>query len=164
MLVLGYAISLSLLSLLVQVAIWRLALPRSQIKALLLIFGVVTVVGVALGVAGLTPRLDLIQVIHVALSQAAIALAYACLYSAIESPTVALIRFTAAAGERGRLRGDYRAIINDDLLIGAQFRAMQESGLVEQLDDETYQLTASGQRMARGFAAISRVVGVSGGG
>jgi hypothetical protein len=162
--VLGFAIGLSLLSLLVQIAIWRFSLPRSQIKALLVIFGVVTIVGVASGVAGFPVRLEPVEALHIVISQAAVALAYACLYSAIESPTVAIIRFTAEAGEDGRSRSDYLAIISDDLLLGARFRAMAESGMVEELSPDTYRLTTSGRRMARGFAAISRVVGVSGGG
>jgi hypothetical protein len=129
---------------------------------LLLIFLGVLAAGLVGSFTGILQRLTLIQAAHVALTQIAGALAYVCLYSAIEadSPTVAIVQFTAEAGARGRCRDEYLAIINDDLLLGSRFRAMIRDGFVRE-QSGSYQLTEKGVRMARFFTLTSRLLGMS---
>jgi len=165
MIVLAYSLALSATALGLHILLWRISLPKRQTRALLLIFLAVLVVGLGGAMMGLLPRLTLIEELHVAIFQVAAALAYACLYSAIEgdSPSVAIVRFTAAAGEQGRRRDAYKAIVNDDLLIGSRFRAMIRDGLVEERPDG-YRLTAAGERLAAFFTATSRFFAMSGSG
>jgi hypothetical protein len=162
MIVLSYALALTAAALALHILIWRVALPQRQSRALLFIFLGVLAVGLFGGLTGLFPPLTLIQAAHVALTQIAGALAYICLYSAIEadSPTVQIVQFTAAAGHHGRHRDEYTAIINDDLLLGSRFRAMIRDGFVQE-QAGTYRLTAKGVRMAQCFALTSRLFGMS---
>jgi hypothetical protein len=165
MIVLVYALSLTAAALGLHILIWRTALPQKQSRALLLIFLGVLAAGLIGAFSGLLPPLTPIEAAHVALVQIAGALAYVCLYSAIEadSPTVQIVQFTAAAGPRGRRRNEYGAIINDDLLIGSRFSAMLRDGFVREQSGR-FCLTEKGARLARLFAMTSRLFGISGAG
>jgi hypothetical protein len=165
MIVLSYALALTAITLGLHILMWRTALPQRQSRALLFIFLGVLSAGLLGAFAGLLPPLTLIEAAHVAIVQISGALAYICLYSAIEadSPTVGIVQFTAAAGQRGRRRDEYTAIINDELLLGSRFRAMIRDGFVREQSGR-YCLTAKGEQLARMFARASRVFGLSGAG
>lgn len=157
--VLLYSVGLVGASLAIHIIVWRISLPLFQTRALLVIFAVALVLGLSASWIGWLPRLSLGEMAHVALVQVSVALAYACLYSAIEgdSPSAALVKCTAEAGERGATLDDYRAIINDDLLIGSRFSAMLRDGLVVEKSGR-YFLTSRGAKLARLFKLSSEIL------
>ena len=165
MLVLVYSVTLVACALVIHLSVWRARLPRKQTTALLTIFFGVLVAGLAMGFSRLTAQLTPIEAAHIALVHTAFALAYICLYSAIEngSPSTAIVSLTAAAGPPGCRRDDYKAIINDNLLIGSRFQAMIRDGLVTEADGR-YRLTQRGEFLARLFNHASRLLHMSGAG
>jgi len=97
---------LLLASFLVQLLIWRVALPRSQTVALLLIFAVVPPCVLATAaLSGHALWLPAPETARLVLAYVAFTLAYVVLYSAIEhqSPTLAIISQVAKDGSRGAL-------------------------------------------------------------
>lgn len=123
----------------VHLAWWRIALPRRQRPALLLLFvaGSAMLAPLAaflLHVAGFSP-LSWIQWINVALAVLAFTLAYIVTYSALEadSPTLSLVRHVASAGSRGVAAPELQEFMNRRPFVAARLSALVDEGmLVEQ--------------------------------
>ena len=82
--------------------VWRARLPKSQLKALLLIFMIVWAVVVVASFAGGWPR-AVIEFLYFSLIYWSAALCYVITYSAMEgdSPTLSLTRHLHRKGEEG---------------------------------------------------------------
>jgi hypothetical protein len=130
--------------------IWRIKIPRRQTASLLAIFMGSLLVGLAaLGVVPALQRFTPVgfwQYAHVAIFQIAMSLAYIVAYSAIEerSPTMALMSFVAAAGERGRTQEELFALLKGFLPIEARLNALLRDGMFVEVDGR-YRLTAKGK-------------------
>lgn len=114
-----------------HVIIWRIRLPRHQLKALLLIFAA----GLALWVLFFAGRsAGPAEVLHVALFYGSISLCYVITYSAIEadSPTLSLIRFLADAKAQGRSMDEIRRFMALRPFVRARLSALARSGLIRE--------------------------------
>lgn len=125
------AVGLFLFSFLVHLIIWKIKLPRQQIKTLLMIFAA----ALALWVIAFGARsAELVEILHVALFYGSISLCYVITYSAIEadSPTLSLIRFLADAKAAGRSRDEIRQFMALRPFVRARLAALERSGLIRQ--------------------------------
>jgi len=117
---------------------WRLALPRRQRAALLVLFFVgslvlAPVIGFLLGKAGVGP-MSVTQWLNVALAIVAFTLAYVVTYSALEadSPTLSLVRHIATAGPNGVREEELRAFMASRPFVGARLSALLEEGMIHE--------------------------------
>lgn len=122
----------------VHLAWWRVALPRRQRAALLVLFFAGSlflspVVEFVLGKVGVEP-LSWIQWLNVALAIVAFTLAYVVTYSALEadSPTLSLVRHIAAAGASGVREDELATFMASRPFVGARLAALLEEGMVHE--------------------------------
>lgn len=153
-------------SLIVQLLVWRLALPRSQTLGLLLIFALVPpcVLGAAaLGGHGLS--LPAPEAARLVLGYVSFALAYVVLYSAIEhqSPTLAIVLRVAQEGSGGCPSSELFASFAREDPMSNRIDAMELGGYV-QLDGDVVKLTSHGRRYAELFEYAGGLFGLAKGG
>jgi len=122
----------------VHLAWWRVALPRRQRVALLVLFfvgGVVLApaVGFLCAKAGLEP-LSWLQWLNVGLAVVAFTLAYVVTYSALEadSPTLSLVRHIASSGTEGVREEELRTFMAARPFVGARLSALLEEGMIHE--------------------------------
>jgi hypothetical protein len=125
------SIGLFLFSFLVHLVIWRLKLPKHQIRALLLIFAAVFSVWLVVSIAR---SWGLAEVLHVILYYGSISFCYVITYSAIEadSPTLSLIRFLADARTGGRSKDEVAQFMALRPFVRARLVALARSGLIRE--------------------------------
>lgn len=156
-----FAVAVFSLAFLVHWLLWRLWRPRRQILALLILF--MGLFPVVLLCAWLFPEAipwpeGLWQWLHVTLFYVAVSLAYIVVYSALEqdSPSLTVVAFVAAAGQKGRTMDELQALIPLDFIIGSRFDSMLHGGLIERAG-EVYQLTPKGRFWGRLFLLFRRM-------
>jgi hypothetical protein len=164
--VLAAGILLLAVSFLVQLVVWRVALPRRQTHALLVLFGSapVLVVGIAWA-TGHAPGFSAAQAFRVVLFYVSYALAYMVIYSAIEneSPTLAIISHVAKAGAEGCDDADLSDRFGRGAAMTGRFALMESSGWVRS-DGDRVRLSGEGRKYARFFDAAARIFGITKGG
>lgn len=161
-------IGLLLFSFCVQLALWRIFIPKRQIRAVLAIFFCVPILLVASRhiIAGLPPiPLDL-SAAHAArllIFYVSCVLAYAALYSAIEqqSPTLAIVSYVAKKSECTETELFERFGRGSELLQRVDLLALSKLVISE---GDSYRLTAAGRRVAKLFDYAHRLFGVERGG
>jgi len=128
----------------VHFAWWRLALPRRQRAALLVLFalgGVLFSLPAAFVVqlAGLS-SLTFIQWMNVALGVLSVALAYVVTYSALEadSPTLSLMRHIADAEPDGMTFTALENFINERPFVAARLSSLLDEGMLVQREDRFF--------------------------
>jgi hypothetical protein len=154
------------LSLLVQLVLWRVSLPRRRTSALLVLFTVVPLIALCTAwAAGRVPALSLTEVARLALFYVAFTLAYIVLYSAIEygSPTLEIVSRVAKAGDAGCDESDLVAFFGGDKKLASRFAFMEEGGWVR-AERDIVTLTAQGRFYAKLFDEAGRIFGLPMGG
>ena len=118
-------------SLAAHFVIWKVRLPKRQIKALLIIFTAVFLPWLALSLAS---HAELFAVLRVALYYWSISLCYTITYSAVEgdSPTLSLMRFVASSESEGRTVEEITRFMDERPFLGARLAALLKSGLVRE--------------------------------
>lgn len=157
-----FSLVLFLTAFLVHWVIWRVRVPRRQTAALLAIL--LGTLPAGLTIAVLTGGLyawapasgwELLQVVtfHVAL-----ALAYVVTYSLLEehSPSLTLVKFVHAAGDRGRARAELLALLDGNRSLEGRVEALLRDGMVTQTGG-TLRLTTKGLWWARTFGLWRRL-------
>lgn len=156
-------------ALLVQVVWWRVRLPQRQTAVLLRLYlgwlASAVVVALASGRGGAIGLADGWDYLHLLVFYVPMTLGYICFYSSIESdsPSMLMIRWTAAGGAAGRAVASYRRVINEDMLVGNRIGAMLRDGLAVNPNGPLV-LTPAGRRLARLFALSFRILGLRDGG
>jgi hypothetical protein len=153
---------------LVHLAWWRLALPRRQTAALLMLF--CGVLGVWLAVSHFMPgrwftAADRWDAIHVAIFHVACTLAYVVAYSALEhrSPSMTLLTAVADSGRAGCTPEELRGLLAGANPVELRLDAMVHDGMVTR-DGDDYALAPKGRVWAAVFAAWRRFLGMPRGG
>jgi hypothetical protein len=129
--VLFTVVALLSIALLIHLVLWRLRLPKGQIRALLCIFGAVLF---AWFVAFATGSLPMIETLQIALCYVSISLSYVITYSAIEgdSPTLSLMRLLAARQPAGMDSGEVAEFLAKRPFVKARISALIASGQVRE--------------------------------
>ena len=149
-------------SFLVQLVLWRSALPGSQTRALLVIFTLVPVCAAAAGFAAQRlPLLSAPELVRLALLYVSCMLAYIVLYSAIEmeSPTLAIVSHLARHGTTGSSNAELFARFGSDDTLRSRIAAIEHGGWIHR-DGERLVLTPSGRFYAGLFERGSSIVGL----
>jgi len=125
--------SLFAVALAIQVILWKLRLPKYQMRTLLVILTVVLVLGLPAAAAFSPGYLDLL---HAALFYVSVGLAYMVTYSAIEadSPTLSLMRFLAQRQPDGVAAGEVARFFAQRPFVQARLAALVQSGLIREQD------------------------------
>jgi hypothetical protein len=160
------------LSFAIQLAVWRICLPKRQIKALLLIFFLTLAAGLSwLFIAGQTagspdyiPK-AIPEYLHIAILFTSATLAYMLTYPALEadSPSVVMVKAIADAGEEGLDEELFAQMMNDDLLIKPRVRDLLLDKMAR-LEDGRYVLTPKGVLFARIFMVYRKIMNAGKGG
>jgi hypothetical protein len=164
-----FGFSLFVLAFVIHLIVWRVRLPVRQTLWLLVIFLGALLAGLAAGlsVSLLRPYAPatFFECLHVVLFHVPLTLAYVAGYSLLEddSPSVAIVKYVAAAGHRGRAREEFRNIIRHESLVKLRLEAMVRDRLIVQ-DLACYRLTAKGTLLVRVFMAAQNVLGLPTGG
>lgn len=164
-----FAIGLFACAFLVHWAWWRLHVPRRQTAALLTIFFLVLLTGLALA-----PRIDWLapwrprsnwEMLHVGIFHVAMTLAYVVAYSALEerSPSMTILLRVAAAGSGGCTREELFAVLGDMTPLQSRLDAMTRDHMLERLP-EAYRITGKGTAWARLFGGWRRLLHLAKGG
>ena len=154
-----FALGLLACTFLVHLLWWRIRIPRRQTATLLLGFFAALPIGVvaARSIPPLAPwvpttfwGLLLVAQFHYGAS-----LAYACINSALQhdSPALMVVTYVAMAGDKGRTREEVRSILRDEVLIEPRIREFAAGGIVE-LVDSRYRLTPRGLRFLRTMTLV----------
>lgn len=117
--------------------IWRVRLPGSQIKALLIIFNAVLGIGMIGAVACSVVFTDLM---HIALFYESISLSYFITYSAIEgdSPTLSLIRLLAESHSAGVPAHEVAHFLAQRPFVKTRLAALVTAGLIREQTDRYF--------------------------
>ena len=153
---------------LAHLAWWRIALPRRQTAALLLLF--CGVLGIWLAVSHFMPgrwftAADRWQAIHVAVFHVACTLAYVVAYSALEhrSPSMTLLVAVADSGGAGCTPEELRGLLAGASPVEVRLDAMVHDGMVIR-DGDDIRLAAKGRAWAAVFSTWRRFLGMPRGG
>lgn len=153
---------------LVHLLWWRLALPRRQTAALLMLFCGVLVAWLA--VSHFIPgrwftAADRWEAIHVAIFHVSCTLAYVVAYSALEhrSPSMTLLVAVADSGAAGCTPEELHGLLAGASPVEVRLDAMVHDGMVT-CDGDGYVLAPKGRAWAAVFAAWRRFLGMPRGG
>lgn len=141
---------------------WRIRTPRRQTAWILLWFFAALPLGIvaARDVPAIAPYApnDLWSMLSVAQFHLGSTLAYACINSALQhdSPALMVVTFVALSGPQGCTREEVRTILRDDVLIEPRIREFAAGGIIE-LVDGRYRLTPRGLRFLRSMTFIRNV-------
>ncbi len=160
------AFSFLVLSFLVQLVVWRVALPRRHTPALVLIFAITPVVAtIAAWATGHALQFSAAEAVRLALFYISFALAYIGIYSAIEmeSASLAIIVYVAGAGNAGCDDAELSARFGQGSTIAGRFAVIERGGWVRS-EGDTITLSPEGRFWAIVFESASRLFGLSQGG
>jgi len=146
----------------VHIVWWRIRTPRRQTATLLLWFFAAFPLGIfcADHVSSLEPLVPKSgwELLLVAQFHFGASLAYACINSALQhdSPALMVVTYISLAGPQGRTREEVRSILRDDVLIEPRIREFAAGGIVE-LVDGRYRLTTRGLRFLRTMTIVRSI-------
>ena len=171
MAVLFWGLACIALAFVVHVAWWRLARPKRQTRALLLLFfglsAAVTAAAAALGWPGGGPLVlaGVAQVLHVGVFVTAFTLAYVITYSAVEvdSPSLVMVTLVSGAGPEGLPCEAFDAAFTDERLVAARVADLVRDRMLEVVDGR-YRMTGKGRRFVRIFIFYRWLMGAGIGG
>ena len=117
----------------IHLFVWRLKLPRRQIKALLITF---VVVGGIWSLGAVALRVGILPILHTGLFYGVVSLCYVITYSAIEgdSPTLSLVLFVAEAETRGRSKTELDEFMVHRPFVRARLSALVLSDFIREKD------------------------------
>lgn len=144
-----FSLILFLVGFLIQVVVWRMRRPRGNHSiALSMIFSFAFLGGI-FWVREFMSDIDILRAFFVFVS---LVLAYLTTYSAVEvdSPSLLILLFVAAAGPEGLTPQTLSEKFSDDLLVGARLRDLVKDGMVEEKENN-FLLTRKGDGLASFF-------------
>jgi len=165
--VLLWGIILFVVAFIFHLIIWKIRLPKRQIKALLLIFFGILILGLlnlwsnTLPLKGLRVAvpLTMAEYLHIALFFTSLTLAYVVTYTALEvdSPSMVMVINIANAGPEGLDKTAFEKTLTDDILVTPRLRDLVTSE-VTYMDGNKYRLTPKGIMLARIFVFYRKLM------
>jgi len=118
----------------IHLIIWKIRLPKHQIRALLLTFSAVFALWILTPAHGSTPLLDTLQI---SLLYVSVSFCYVITYSAVEgdSPTLSLMNLLAEKKEEGLPSDEISGFLLQRPFVKARLAALMHSGLVRKEND-----------------------------
>jgi hypothetical protein len=132
--------------------VWRVRLPKSQLKALLLIFIIVWAVVVVASFARGSPIQAVVEFFYFSLIYWSAALCYVITYSAMEgdSPTLSLTRHLHRRGDVGVSHEEIEDFFRERPFVGARVKAL--------VMDKILMEESTGYRLASGKYLFFRLI------
>ncbi len=143
---------LFILSCLIHVIIWKIRLPKGQTKTLAKIFALVLTAGIIFFAVDTGRGFSWLDIVHISIFYAVLALVYLNTYSAIEvdSPTLVIVSLIHNAQKKGLLKIELENALSDDVLIAPRVKDLEDARLVS-FDGVRYKLTPTGLRFVSIF-------------
>lgn len=165
--VLVTGLSLFLLAFLIHLAVWKIRLPKRQVKTLLQLFFLTLLAGVfalwsaspGFEIAGIAPLEDIWEYLHISLFFLSLTLAYMITYTALEadSPSLVMIMTISNAEPEGLSKERFEELMNDETLVMPRIRDVLLDRMVY-MDGNRYCLTPKGALMARLFLFYRKLI------
>jgi len=168
--VLVLSLALFIVSLLIQLIIWKIRIPKRQTKALLSLF-ILVLIGGLFVINAISDHLDVLTVksffeyFHICLFFISLTLAYMITYSAIEvdSPSLVMINAIAKAGPKGLGEKIFTKMMTDEILIKPRLADLLNDKMAY-YDGDRYRLTLKGILFARLFIFYRKLLNAPKGG
>lgn len=168
--ILFWGLSFFVLAFIIHFVLWKIRLPKRQIKAILQIFLAVLFVGISvlwnLPVKpvfwGITPPVNLPEYIQIFLFFFSLVSAYMITYSALEadSPSLVIVKTIVDAGQEGLDMEIIKELINNDVLIKPRVYELDRDKMIY-MDKDKYRLTSKGLVMARIFVIYRKLLNIT---
>lgn len=125
------------LPLFVQLIIWRVRLPKNQLRALLIIFLTSLVIWIIWAFLFSIPAPF---ALHVAFAHLSLSLGYIAFYAAIEvdSPTLTLVHFIAKSGSKGISYESAASYLGQRPFFNTRFTGLIASGLIQEREGKFF--------------------------
>jgi len=153
----------------IHLVLWRIAIPRQQILALVSIFAMAPIVVAALvismGMVPSTSELSSPSIIGATIFYCSCAIVYFIFYSAIESesPTLLIISYIANNGDSGCDDIELRDYIIQRDALSERVKSLESGGFIS-TSNGLCALTSKGRFLAGIFGVASRLLGLPLGG
>lgn len=160
------------LAFVLHLVVWKIRLPKRQIKVMLLMFFATLIAGSvflwanpAFALLGVAAPAGWAEFFRIALMFTAFTLAYMITYTGLEadSPSLVMVLNIAQAGPEGLSKEAFFQQMTDDVLIKPRVRDLLTDQMAV-LDGETYRLTPKGVLLARIFVTYRSILGAGKGG
>ena len=168
--ILFWAVLTGAAAFLIHLAIWRIRLPRRQLRMLAIVFGAAQVLVLAAHAIGPKPWLpmplaDVPEAAAYVLFCTAWTLAYMITYTALEvdSPSLVIVDRVAGAGPGGLPAQAMEKLVSDDQLVVPRVRDLVRDGMLMECEG-VYRLTPKGRRFIAPFEAYRKLLGRERGG
>ncbi len=167
--VLAFGLGLFLVSVLLQIAVLRIHIPRRQMTFLFNVFVVVLILGISanfvlpfLGVVSAPGALSIPESIHVVLFFVSMLLAYLLAYSAVEadSPSLLITMTIYRAGSEGIEEGQLMKSLDMDRFFESRVTRLIEDRMIEKSDGR-YRVAPKGRMAMNIVVGYRRLMGGS---
>jgi hypothetical protein len=120
-------------SLAIHFVVWKVRLPKRQMKALVIIFALCFLAWL---IFSLSRHVVPLAILYVALYFWSVSFCYIITYSAIEadSPTLTLARFIGTSGPKGRTGDEIVRFMDQRPFMATRLTALAKSGLIREQD------------------------------
>ena len=155
------------IAVLLHLLVWKIRIPKNQIKVLLFIFFVVYISGIFILWYAESTSLyflpiaftKLTEYLHITIFFITLVFTYCIIYGATVdiSPSLFIVMNIADAGKRGSNQTDFRQLITDDLFIKPRMEYLVEQKMVNKKDDK-YLLSKKGYNVLRIFFFIQKIM------
>jgi hypothetical protein len=142
-----------LIAAVIHLTIWRIRLPKRQLKTMVIIFlATITVCllilfgwGASFSMFGISSPNNYYEFLHILIFVLAATMFYVVLYPGLEAdvPTLIIINNIAETGKKGMDEDSIYELVNDETLIFPRIRDLLQDKMVDLVDD-TYFLTRKG--------------------
>jgi hypothetical protein len=156
--VLFYGAGLILVALFIHLVIWKISIPRNQIKALLTIFLATFAIGVFI-ISKAQPLASICEYLQLFFFFTSLTLAYITTYPALEvdSPSLVIVIYIIEASPEGLDRNTLEQEMNNDILVAPRLRDLITANLAF-LDGNNYKPTKKGVFLARLFITYRKLL------
>lgn len=170
--VLFWGLCLVALAFVLHLIVWKIHLPKRQIKTMLLMFFGTLIFGSAflwthpaISLFGIGVPDGWIEYVRIALLFTAFTLAYMITYTGLEadSPSLVMALSISQAGPEGLSKNVFFQQMTDDILIKPRVRDLVTDKMAY-LDGDTYRLTPKGILLANIFVVYRSILGAGKGG
>lgn len=168
--VLFWGSALFILAFFIHFVLWKVGLPKRQLKTILQMFFVVLFVGIlVLWILPInpifweiTPPVNLPEYIQISLFFISLTLAYMITYTAIEadSPSLLIMSTIVNAGPNGLDKKCFDELMNDDVLVKPRVNDLDRDKMIY-LDKDKYRLTPKGLLMTRIFIFYRKLLNLT---
>ncbi len=167
--ILFWGLGLFTIAFIIHVVLWRVRLPKRQVKVILQVFIIVFSVGIfvlwkfhlSFPFLGTTQPVNVPEYLQVSLLFFSLTAAYMITYTALEadSPSLVIVSTIIDAGPEGLEKKCFDELVDDDVLIKPRVYDLDRDKMIY-MDKGRYRLTSKGLVMARIFVVYRKLMNI----